>query len=142
MERANDRIVTDIQTMDVRPSDLTGELERLGEALGECVASQEGGAIIRIQVADTARFPELEGNTLRERHIDQLAGKLAQLIATGFLRMSDPQIAARQFMVLTTAEALNMSGYGRRPLSRGALRTIVKAGVETFLAAFGRREKD
>ncbi len=54
--------------------------------------------------------------------------------------MSDPQVAARQFMVLTTAEALNMSGYGRRPLKREELRKIVQAGVETFLAAFGHSE--
>jgi Transcriptional regulator len=138
MERANARIMDVIQAMDARPADLKAELERLGEALGECVTSEEGGAIVRVQVADAARFPELEGNNQRERHIDALAGKLAQLVATGYLRMVDPQVAARQFMVLTTAEALNMSGYGRRPLARKALRETVAAGVETFLAAFGR----
>ena len=141
MERANARIMGVIQAMDARPADLKTELERLGEALGECVTSQEGGAIIRVQVADAARFPELEGNNQREHHIDALAGKLAQLIARGYLRMVDPQVAARQFMVLTTAEALNTSGYGRRPLQRAQLRKIVEAGVETFLAAFGRGEK-
>lgn len=133
---ANERVMSAVQAMNPRPSDLRGELERLGEALGQCMTSETGGAIIRLQVADEARFPELAGEGQREQHIDALAGKLAQLIAAGRLRMADPQLAAQQFMALVTAEALNRSGYGRRPLSARALREIVVAGVDTFLAAF------
>lgn len=137
MAQANERVMSAIQAMNPRPVDLRAELAGLGVALGSCMTSAEGGAIVRVQVADVARFPELDGDNLRELHIDALAGKLAQLIATGQLRAVDPQLAARQFMVLSTAEALNRSGYGRKPLSRPALGEIVAAGVDTFLAAFG-----
>lgn len=138
MAQANERIMGAVQAMNPRPADLRAELSGLGAALGACMTSAEGGAIVRVQVADAARFPELDGDNLRELHIDALAGKLAQLIATGQLRAVDPQLAARQFMVLVTAEALNRSGYGRKPLSRPVLGEIVAAGVDTFLAAFGK----
>jgi AcrR family transcriptional regulator len=138
MAQANERVMAAVQAMNPRPADLRAELEALGAALGTCMTSAEGGAIVRVQVADAARFPELAGDNQRELHIDALAGKLAQLIATGHLRMVDPQLAARQFMVLVTAEALNRSGYGRRPLSRPVLEEIVAQGVDTFLAAFGK----
>ena len=138
MAQANERVMAAVQSMNPRPTDLRAELEALGAALGTCMTSAEGGAIVRVQVADAARFPELAGDNQRELHIDALAGKLAQLIATGHLRMVDPQLAARQFMVLVTAEALNRSGYGRRPLSRPVLEEIVAQGVDTFLAAFGK----
>lgn len=138
MAQANERIMGAVQAMNPRPADLRAELAGLGAALGACMTSAEGGAIVRVQVADVTRFPELDGDNLRELHIDALAGKLAQLIATGQLRAVDPQLAARQFMVLVTAEALNRSGYGRKPLSRAALGEIVAAGVDTFLAAFGK----
>lgn len=138
MAQANERVMAAVQAMNPRPTDLRAELEALGTALGTCMISAEGGAIVRVQVADAARFPELAGDNQRELHIDALAGKLAQLIATGQLRAVDPQLAARQFMVLVTAEALNRSGYGRKPLSRPVLGEIVAAGVDTFLAAFGK----
>ncbi len=138
MAQANERVMAAVQSMNPRPTDLRAELEALGAALGTCMTSAEGGAIVRVQVADVARFPELAGDNQRELHIDALAGKLAQLIATGQLCAVDPQLAARQFMVLVTAEALNRSGYGRKPLSRPVLGEIVAAGVDTFLAAFGR----
>lgn len=138
MAQANERVMAAVQAMNPRPADLRTELEALGAALGTCMTSAEGGAIVRVQVADAARFPELAGDNQRELHIDALAGKLAQLIATGQLRAVDPQLAARQFMVLTTAEALNRSGYGRKPLPRPVLEEIVAAGVDTFLAAFGK----
>jgi len=137
MARANERVLNAILGLDPRPSDLRTSLMQLGLALVHCVATDEGAAVIRLQIAEQAQFPEIDGMNHRERHIDALAGKLAQLTGLGALRPLDPQMAARQFFALVTSEALIQSGHGARMLPDNNARRLVEAGVDTFLAAFG-----
>ncbi|MDB5537935.1 MAG: hypothetical protein JWQ65_2810 [Devosia sp.] len=139
LARANERVLAVIQAMQVRPGNLRGELEALGLALVGCVASAEGSAVIRVQVGEGARFPELDGENQREQHLDLLAGKLAQIGAVGQLHIVDPPRAARQLMALVTADALALSGYGRKTLPADQLNELVTTGVDTFLAAFEPR---
>jgi AcrR family transcriptional regulator len=123
---------------DARPKDLRSALEGLGLALAHCMTTAEGAAVVRLQIAERAHFPELDGMNQREQHMDMLAGKLAQLLALGYLRPLDPQIAARQFLALVTSEALAQGGYGLRTLPQAEGKRLVEAGVDTFLAAFGK----
>lgn len=144
MTRANDRVLEAIAALDTRPADLRAALERLGLALAHCVTTEDGAAVVRLQIAEQTHFPEVEDMNLRERHLDALAGKLAQLMALGYLRASDPQVAAQQFFALVTSEALARSGYGTRQLSSADVEGFVTPGVDTFLAAFrgeGNREQ-
>jgi AcrR family transcriptional regulator len=138
MARANSRIIEAIGALDARPKDLRSALEGLGLALAHCMTTAEGAAVVRLQIAERAHFPELDGMNQREQHMDMLAGKLAQLLALGYLRPLDPQIAARQFLALVTSEALAQGGYGLRTLPQAEGKRLVEAGVDTFLAAFGK----
>lgn len=137
---ANDRVLDVINSVDLRPSDLRAELERLGQALVGCVSHDEGAALMRLQFGERARFPELLDD-IRERNrartVDALAGKLAQLATAGYLSLSDAPRAARQFMSLVTDDAVSVSGFGASVLTHAELDEPVSAGVDTFLAAFG-----
>jgi TetR/AcrR family transcriptional regulator, mexJK operon transcriptional repressor len=139
--RSGERILAAIAALDLRPDDLRRALEDLGRALVGCVAHEEGAAVVRLQLTERPRFAEIiDGNVNRERTVDALAGKLAQLATTGYLRLTDPRRAARQFLALVTDDALVRSGMGERVLNGDELDGPVRDGVDTFLAAFGPRD--
>jgi TetR/AcrR family transcriptional repressor of mexJK operon len=127
-----------IAALDPRSADLRRALEELGLALVGCVAHEEGAAVVRLQLVERPRFPEIiDGAVNRERTVDALAGKLAQLATTGRLRLTDPRRAASQFLALVTDDALVRSGMGERVLDGDEIAAPVRDGVDTFLAAFG-----
>ncbi len=137
--RANAQVMEVINSIDLRPQDLRAELERLGTALVGCVTHDQSTALMRLQLSERARFPELIDGirfTNRQRTLDALAGKFAQLAVAGRLRITDPARAARQFMALVSDEALAQSGFGARRLSEDEIAAPVREGVDTFLAAF------
>jgi len=140
--RSNNRVTDVIDTMDTHPTDLRAELERLGTALVGCVMHAEGATVTRLQMTEHAEFGaefdkiRVQG---RERILDRLAGKLAQLSATGQLRAIDPRRAARHLIALVSDEALARSGYGTSALTRDDVAGQVSDAVETFVAAFGPR---
>jgi TetR/AcrR family transcriptional repressor of mexJK operon len=143
--RANARVLGVIDSIDLHPEDLRAELERLAGALVHCVTHGDSVAVIRLQLSERARFPELlDGIRLgnRQRTLDALAGKLAQLAVAGRLRITDPARAARQFMALVSDDALSQSGFGARQLSVDEIAEPVRDGVDTFLAAFGPAAAD
>lgn len=138
--RSNARVNDVIDSIDVHPEDLEGELERLGNALVGCLLNDDGVAIMRLQLAERHRFPELLDeirNSNRDRTIDRLAGKLAQMGATGKLRVINPDRAARHLMALVGDDLIIRSGFGSIRLDPETVREPVRAGVETFLEAFG-----
>ncbi len=139
-ERSNARISDVIDSVDVRPDDLRAELERVGQALVGCLLDDEGVAVMRLQLAERHRFPQLlDGirDANRERTIDRLAGKLAQMSATGLLRTREPDRAARHLMALVSDDLLIRSGFGATRLDPDDTVGPVAAGVTTFLDAFG-----
>ncbi|KZM78454.1 TetR/AcrR family transcriptional regulator [Cellulosimicrobium cellulans] len=141
--RANERVDAVIDAIDLDGDDLRGELTRLGDALVGCVTHDDGAAVIRLQLGERARFPAVVDEVSRgsrERTIDRLAGKLAQLATAGRLRVRDPRRAARQLLALVADDALVTSGYGSRVLDPAELRGTIDDGVDTFLAAFGPSE--
>jgi len=138
--QANERVLGVVGSLDLHPLDLRHELERLGRALVGCVSSEDGAALMRLMFGERSRFPELlDGirNGNRAATVDALAGRLAQLATAGYLTLGDAQRAARQFMSLVTDDALSDSGFGGRTLGADELEETVRAGVDTFLAAFG-----
>lgn len=136
--RSGTRNLEAIDSIDLMPSDLRSELERLGHELVGCITHDEGAAVIRLQLTERPRFPEIiNGDINRTRSVDALAGKLAQLATTGRLRITDPQRAARQFIALVTEDALGRSNFGARVLTAEDLDQPIRDGVDTFLAAFG-----
>ena len=72
--RSGERILGAIAALDLRPADLRRALEDLGLALVGCVAHEEGAAVVRLQLTERARFPEIiDGTVNRERTVDALA---------------------------------------------------------------------
>lgn len=143
--QANERVLDVIASVDLAPTDLRRELERLGRALVDCVSHTHGAALMRLQFSERTRFPELLDeirDANRARTVDALAGKLAQLSTSGYLSLGDASRAARQFIALVTDDALSASGFGGRTLTDPELDQPVKEGVDTFLAAFGPRRAD
>lgn len=140
--RSNDRVGEVVDSMKTHPEDLRAELERVGTALVGCATHPEGTAVIRLQMTEHSTFGR-EFDTIRvkgrDRTLDRLAGKLAQLAATGQLHISDPQRAARQFLALVNDDALIRSGFGTTVLSEHDVEGPVESAVDTFLAAFGPR---
>lgn len=140
--RSGERVSEIVDSIDVRTEDLRAELERLGASISGCVTDTEGAAVIRLQFAESPRFGDAVDSIRdagRDRTMDRLAGKFAQLAATGRLRADDPARAARHFMALVQDEVLVRSAYGARPLDPADAVEPVNAGVDTFLAAFGPR---
>lgn len=135
-EEANARIMTSILGLDVRADDLRQQLRSLGKALVGCLTTEHGAAMMRLQSIAQAQSPESARHNHRDRHIDILAGKLAQLQSAGRLRPTDPRMAASQFLALVTTEALILSSFGRVPINFDIIAHSVDAGVDTFLIAF------
>lgn len=127
-----------VATIDVRGDDLRGELERAARALLACLVSPAGRAVMRLEVTEATRFPELLGS-LREngtaRTLDAIAGKFAQLVLAGRLA-GDPERIGRQFYDLVLGEPLRHSGLGQTEVSAAVIERSVSDGVDTVLAAF------
>jgi AcrR family transcriptional regulator len=141
-EASNKKVADVIASTSTTPDDLRAELETLGASLVGCLQGGPGSAVMRLQLVEGHRFPELisrvrDGN--RNRTLDLLAGKLAQLAATGRLRITEPGRAARQLMALVSDEPLVQSGFGAQPIDADVVERSVAEGVDTFLAAFGPR---
>lgn len=140
--QANAKVLAVIDGLDTDPTDLRAELERVAYGLVACLRSDEGRAVLRLQLTEEPRFPELIGcnrTENRTRTIDALAGKLAQLALAGQLRLDDATRAARQLLVLVSDEPLLASGHGNRSVDDELVDRSVRDGVDTFVAAFGPR---
>lgn len=137
--RANEKVAEVIESISPRPDDLRAELEKLGRGLVQCLEGG-GSAVMRLQITESGRLPDVTSSSRernRNRTLDTLAGKLAQLAATGHLHLPDPSRAARHLMALVSEEPLIASGYGTRDIPPDLVERSVAEGIDTFLAAFG-----
>lgn len=120
--------------------DVRAGLEDAGYQLLRCHCDDQSWALRRLLYAEIVRFPDLldvvRGRTAS--HVEQaLADRLARLSVTGHLHITDPVVAAEQFIALLTGPVDTHSRLGTRRLSENELRSIVDAAVSTFLQAYG-----
>ncbi len=115
-------------------------LTRFGLRMAEIVLAPEGIALMRIVIANSARFPELarifhQAGPAAGRA--RLADYLAEQQARGTLRVADPSAGARLFadMILGTFQIEALLGIAAPDAQTRA--RVVALGVETFLAAAG-----
>jgi TetR/AcrR family transcriptional regulator, mexJK operon transcriptional repressor len=100
----------------------------------------------RLVIGEAGRFPEL-GRTFYEqgpgRTITALATVFERLAARGALQVDDPQLAAAHFNWLVTSIPLNQAMLlgEDEPPAAAELNRYADAGVQTFLAAYGRRHR-
>ena len=98
----------------------------------------------RLVIGEAGRFPEL-GRIFYERGpgrtVTALAGSFARLAERGVLHLDDPLLAAAHFNWLIMSIPLNQAmlcGDDQLP-GQAALNRYADAGVEVFLAAYGRQ---
>ncbi|WP_278258706.1 TetR/AcrR family transcriptional regulator C-terminal domain-containing protein [Nocardioides convexus] len=68
--------------------------------------------------------------------LDGLAGRLAILANAGHLEIEDPDLAARHFLALISAEMQEITLLGTVPGDDAAVERSVVAGVDAFVRAY------
>jgi AcrR family transcriptional regulator len=126
--------------LDLDPRDVERSLLTIAQGFLDLVLSPEAIAVNRIVIGEVSRFPVLgevfwEAGPARVRiQIEDFLGRAA---AAGMLAISDPRLAAEQFVSLVRGEI-----HLRRMLALGAdsdaadLAAAASSAVETFLRAF------
>lgn len=126
---------------------LSGEprdvLFRFGRRLVDLLVRPEQLAHVRAVVAVAGKFPRI-GKAFFEagpmHGMTMVARYLAGEAERGILDIRDPELAAWQFMELSHASILKRLLFGvDEDLSAERLDTLVAAGVDTFLRAYGKR---
>jgi TetR/AcrR family transcriptional regulator, mexJK operon transcriptional repressor len=125
----------------------TADLERdLGALARQLIASISRPKVLRLRrlvIAEAERFPELGQAYWEagfERGLATLASSLRHLAERGLLQVDDARMAASQFAGLVLWIPLNRVMFRGDDGAAGAdLDRIADAGVQTFLAAYGRR---
>jgi TetR/AcrR family transcriptional regulator, mexJK operon transcriptional repressor len=134
------------EILKLRDSDrVTDDLRTLAHTLLAGVMQPRLLALRRLVIGEAGRFPEL-GRAFYERGAGRSTGALAavfeRLVARGALSLDDPRLAAGHFSWLIMSAPMNqamlLGGY-EGPID---LDTIVNAGVDAFLSAYGPRQTD
>jgi AcrR family transcriptional regulator len=142
--RINAESMEAITSLDVDARRWREGLYEVASGLVECERSECAQSVLRQTYAELRRDPEVF-RAVRARAADPiiqaLAGRLAILANAGYLRISDPELAAKQFIALTRAEIVELTEPGSRSPraaapARAAAQRAATAAVDTFLAAF------
>ena len=121
--------------------DLRGLLEMLGRTVLRFLLRRQTLALIRIAVAETARFPEL-GRAFYERgprrNREQMSRWVAAQQAAGRVRGdADPDIAAEQFTALLRSDLYMRATFNLPPPPTDAeIERTVMAAVDSWLRAY------
>ncbi|MBM7086484.1 TetR/AcrR family transcriptional regulator [Micromonospora humidisoli] len=120
--------------------DIRGTLLAVGSELARLACNEQAQALRRLLYAEAARFPELLDAVPGygpDRLTEALADRFARLALAGRLRISDPALAAEQFLALITGPLETRSHYGNRSATVQEQQAVTAAAVDTFLLAFG-----
>ncbi|WP_131738246.1 TetR/AcrR family transcriptional regulator [Actinomadura roseirufa] len=124
--------------------DLRATLQEVGHRLLVLHTDDRACAMRRLLYTEITRFPDtLETATESgPHHLTQaLADRLARLALAGRLRITDPDMAAEQFLALLTGPLEARTRMGTRPIDDTALHDLAHAAVDTFLQTFGAGER-
>jgi AcrR family transcriptional regulator len=131
-----------LETFPDRPKDLEAELTAFSvRLLTKYSCDPNNRWLVRMLQNEGSRYPELFA-TWREygpgRKYPAIAARLAQLAYGGYLTLEDPEIAARQFMALLTAELRQDVQFGIVP-PKAEIEAMASRAVKTFLRAFASK---
>lgn len=140
-ERTNSGIFATLATFPDHPADLEAELIAFAVRLnGNCICSDDGKFLRKLIQAEGERYPELFASW-RENGPGKtwaaLAARFARLAHAGYLEMDDPDVAARQFLALISADLQVSMMLGDRP-DEERVRQAATNAVRTFLRAYGK----
>jgi AcrR family transcriptional regulator len=123
--------------------DLREGFHRLGRTMARAVTEDEVMRLRRLVIGEVDRFPQLGHLWLRlgpSWFNTEIVEVFGHLIERGHLRMSDPELAARQLTALTVGvPQLVRTFQPDAELPRETLERWVASGVDVFLAAYAVR---
>jgi AcrR family transcriptional regulator len=141
-ERINAEIFATLATFPDKPEDLHKDLTAFAMRMARnCLCSREGRFMRKLIQSEGERYPALFSTWQEEgpnKTWAALAARFARLAHAGHLEISDPDLAARQFMALVHADLQMATMLGRVP-SAEEMNTSAANAVSTFLRAFGKR---
>ncbi len=121
--------------------DLRAALLAIGQRLLRYLLRQRTLAIVRIAIAESARFPELGlafYTNGPQRSCDRFGAWLATLSAQGLVHTPDPLAATHQFTALLRSDVFLRASLGvPPPPGDDEINATVTSAVETWLRAFG-----
>lgn len=139
-ERINAGVFETLGTFPDKPGHLQADLAAFAERMfANCICNRDGKFIRKLIQSEGERYPELFAAWWHEgpaRTNSALAARFARLMLDGHLAMSDPDLAARQFMALVRADLEPAMTLGVTP-APDDVRRASASGVATFLRAYG-----
>jgi TetR/AcrR family transcriptional repressor of mexJK operon len=143
VDEASDPVYNEVVNLE-DSGDVEADLRALARQLLDRVMQPGLMQLRRLVISEAGRFPEL-GRTFYERGpgrtIAALADAFDRLAGRGVLHLDDPAIAAAHFNWLIMSIPLNRAMFfgGDEIPESAELERYADAGVEVFLAAYGRR---
>ncbi|HEY3338465.1 MAG TPA: TetR/AcrR family transcriptional regulator [Propionicimonas sp.] len=121
--------------------DIEADLRQVGRVLAESVLLDDVVAMRRIVISERSNHPDLIGEWGRPRSEFEaaFAARVQQWVDKGLLDIEDTPLAMRQFLVLTTQEALFQSEYALRRVAPAVVERIVDDGVRMWLRCYRSR---
>ncbi len=137
-ERCNAGLFQTLTTFPDQPRDLEGELAAFaGRLVRDCLYNREGAALRKLIQSEGERYPALFA-AWREHGPGTawaaIAARFARLAHAGYLRIEDPDLAARQFLALIHADFHIPHMLGTKP-TEAEIEAGVAGAVRTFLRA-------
>ena len=141
-ERSSALMVRTLATFPDHPSDIEAELIAFATRLTRnCICDEDAIAMRKLIENEGRRYPELF-ETWREygpgKNWPAIAARFARLARDGEIPLDDPDLAARQFMALISAD-LPESPAPHETISDAALLKAATNAVRTFIRAFPPR---
>jgi AcrR family transcriptional regulator len=145
MERERARVGQSMQDMLSSIDSAEEGLRRLGMGFAERITSDATISAMRTMIGVVPRMPKLsrrffQGDTLNVHIV--LEQFLHRQIEKGALVIDDVELAARQFMELSTGTFMKMRLFGDMPAppTQSELQRIVDGALNVFLAAYGAKK--
>ena len=138
-ERSSALMVRTLATFPDHPSDIEAELIAFATRLTRnCICDADGIALRKLIENEGRRYPELF-ETWREygpgKNWPAIAARFARLARDGEIPLDDPDLAARQFMALISADLPESPAPDEQP-SEAEVRKAATNAVKTFMRAY------
>lgn len=120
--------------------DLHATLHDVGHRLLRLHTEDRACALRRLLYSEITHFPdilEIVTESGPHRLTQALADRFARLALAGRLRVTDPDVAAEQFLALLTGPLEARTRMGTRPIDDTALNDLARSAVDAFLQIFG-----
>ncbi len=119
--------------------DIRDQLMELGRAEGRLFTSQEVMAMTRLVMSEVLRSPELvEENQEKTDYKAAFEEMLRAATADGQLSVSDPQVAAEEFISLIKGKAFWPVVYGAPVVTAEEMEKIVAGSVDMMMSRYGK----